>query len=179
MADRVIPARHPWARLPLLGAVVSLAGLVLLALAARAGASALLTAWLIAYVFYLTLALGCLYFCLIHTAMSGSWGVVVRRLAETGAATLPVFLLLFVPLALGLSRLYPWAATDALADPLLRWKRPYLNPEFFLLRSAVYLLVWSAVAAWFLRLSRTQDAQPDPLAAARLRRWSGPLLIPV
>ena len=175
----LVPAGHPWARLPLAGAAFALVGLVLLALAARAGASALLAAWLVGYVFFLTIALGCLYFVLVHTAMSGSWGVVVRRLAETGAATLPVFALLFVPVALGLSRLYPWAEASALADPLLRWKQPYLNQGFFLIRSAVYLLVWSAVAAWFLRLSRAQDAHPDQAAAARLRRWSGPLLVPV
>jgi hypothetical protein len=175
----LVPAGHPWSRLPLLGGGIGALGLLLLAAAAGAGPRPLLAAWLVAFVFLLTIALGCLYFTLIHTAMSGSWGVVVRRLAETAAATLPLFLLLFLPLALGLSQLYPWAGPQALADGLLAWKRPYLNPGFFLARSAVYLVVWSAVAAWFLRLSRRQDERPDPALAARLRRWSGPLLVPV
>ncbi len=175
----LVPAGHPWSRLPLLGGGIGVLGLLLLAAASGAGPRALLAAWLVAFVFLLTIALGCLYFTLIHTAMSGSWGVVVRRLAETAAATLPLFLLLFLPLALGLSQLYPWAEPQAPTDALLRWKRPYLNQGFFLARSAAYLVVWSAVAVWFLRLSRRQDDRPDPAIAARLRRWSGPLLVPV
>ena len=132
-----------------------------------------------AFVFFLTLALGCLYFVLIHTAMQGAWGVVVRRVAENAAGTLPLFALLFLPLALGLEHLYPWSRPEAATDALLRWKRPYLNEAFFLLRAALYFVVWSAIALWFLRQSRRQDAAPDPGVAARLVRWSGPLLIPL
>ncbi len=175
----LMPAGHPWARLPWLGGGLVLLGLGLLAAASGGGPTTLLAAWLVAFVYFLTIALGCLYFTLIHTAMSGSWGVVVRRLAETAAATLPLFLLLFLPLAWGLAHLYPWAAPQAQADALLRWKRPYLNPDFFLLRAGVYLVLWSAVEVWFLRLSRRQDDRPDPGLSARLRRWSGPLLVPV
>jgi hypothetical protein len=111
--------------------------------------------------------------------MSGSWAIVVRRLAETAAGTLPLFALLFLPLAFALPGLYPWAAPEAVGDALLVWKRPYLNEPFFLARAAAYLVVWSLAAAWFLRLSRRQDAAPDAAAAARLRRFSGPLLVPV
>jgi hypothetical protein len=175
----LVPAGHPWARLPLAGSIAAVAGLLLLALAARGGQAPVLAAWLVAFVYFLTIALGCLYFTLIHTAMSGSWAIVVRRLAETAAATLPLFALLFLPLAFSLPGLYPWAAPEAASDALLVWKRPYLNEPFFLARAAAYLVVWSLVAAWFLRLSRRQDAQPDASAAARLRRFSGPLLVPV
>ncbi len=175
----LIPAGHRWARLPLVGVVAGVGGVALLAVASRMGPQGVLAAWLVAFVYFLTIALGCLYFALIHTAMSGSWGIVVRRLAETAAGTLPLFALLFLPLAFGLAQLYPWAGPQASADPLLRWKRPYLNEGFFLARAALYLLVWSGVATWFLRLSRRQDDRPDAAAAARLRRWSGPLLVPV
>jgi hypothetical protein len=173
-----LPAGHPWTQLPLVGVGVAVAGVALLALASGAGPRRVLAAWLVALVYFLTIALGCLYFVLIHTAMQGAWGVVVRRVAEAAASTLPVFALLFVPLALGLADLYPWA--HATEDALVQWKKPYLNEAFFLARAAGYLAVWSAAAVWFARLSRRQDASADPSAiAARLRRWSGPLLIPV
>jgi hypothetical protein len=174
----LVPGGHAWARLPLAGAGLAAAGLTLLALAGRATPERTLAAWLVAFVYFLTIALGCLYFVLIHTAMQGAWGVVVRRLAETAAATLPVFALLFLPLALGLAQLYPWAGVEA-QDALVRWKRPYLNEPFFLFRAAVALGIWSGVAVWFLRLSRRQDGRPDAGVAARLRRSSGPLLVPV
>jgi hypothetical protein len=174
-----IPEGHPWTRLPLVGIAAAVIGAVLVGAAGAAGVTRVLAAWLVAYVFFLSLALGCLYFALIHTAMSGAWGVVLRRVAETAAATLPVFALLFLPLAFGLGWLYPWAGAGAASDPLLTWKRPYLNPAFFLVRAAAYLAVWSAVALWFLRLSRALDRGPEEAIAARLRHWSGALLIPV
>ena len=139
-----------------------------------------MAAWLVAFIYFLTIALGCLFFVLIHTAMAGSWGVVVRRVAENAAATLPLFALLFIPVLLSLHSLYHWSQPEAVAhDALLRWKQPYLNVPFFLARSAVYLAVWSAIALWARGLSRRQDHAADPAAAARLRRYSGALLIPL
>jgi hypothetical protein len=176
----LLPERHPWARLPLVGGGLAAIGLAVAAAAGREDPPRLLAAWLVAFVFFLTLALGCLYFVLMHTAAQGGWGVAVRRLAEDAAATLPLFALLFLPVALGVRYLYPWShAAAAASDALLRWKRPYLNEGFFYARAALYFVVWSAIALWFLRLSARQDETADPALSARLRRWSGPLLIPL
>lgn len=178
--DVLLPAHHPWARLPAAGLGLFVLGLATAFAVGRQSPERFFAAWLIAFVFFLTLALGCLYFVLMHTAAQGGWGVVVRRVAENAAGTLPLFALLFLPVALGLPYLYPWSHPDAAtSDALLRWKRPYLNPSFFYVRAAAYFVVWSAVASWFLRLSYRQDRAPDEALAARLRRWSGPLLIPV
>jgi hypothetical protein len=177
--EALLPARHPWTRLPAVGLGLAVLGAAVAAAAGGDDPERFLASWLVAFVYFLTLALGCLYFVLMHTAAQGGWGVVVRRVAENVASTLPLFALLFVPVALGLPHLYPWSRPDAAADALLRWKRPYLNEGFFYARSALYLLVWSAIALWFSRLSRRQDETADPALSARLRRWSGPLLIPL
>lgn len=176
----VLPAGHAFARLPAIGAGLAAAGLAL-GLALRGGdPRQFLFSWLVAFSFCLSIALGCLYFVLIHSATQGGWGVVVRRLAENAAGTLPAFALLFLPLALGLTQLYPWSRPELVArDHLLQWKQPYLNAPFFHLRAAFFLAVWSGLAWWFLALSRRQDAQPDLALAARLRRFSGPALIPL
>jgi hypothetical protein len=178
--DAVVPAGSGWGRLPLAGAVVALVGLVLAGVAGTGHVERAFAAWLVAFVFFLSLALGCLYFALIHTAMQGGWGIVARRVAENAAATLPLFAVLFVPVILGLHDLYPWSRPEVVAvDPLLQGKAPYLNTGFFLARAAVYFAVWSAIALWFRRLSRLQDEAPDEATAARLRRWSGPALVPL
>jgi hypothetical protein len=178
--DEVLLAGNdPWARLPLVGFSLAVIGLAGAAVTARQDPTRFLAAWLVAFVFFLTLALGCLYFVLMHTAAQGGWGVAVRRLAEDAAGTIPLFVLLFLPVAFGLRSLYPWAHPDAAADTLLRWKRPYLNEGFFLARAALYFVVWSGIALWFVRLSARQDATAELALSARLRRWSGPLLIPL
>ena len=79
-------------------------GLVLVGVAGPGHAERAFAAWLVAFVFFLSIALGCLYFVLIHTAMQGAWGIVVRRVAENAAATLPLFAVLFVPVILGPAR---------------------------------------------------------------------------
>lgn len=175
-----LPAGSVWARLGLFGVGLAAAGLAAGLLLGRGSPERFLAGWLVGFVFFLTIALGCLYFILIHTAMQGGWGIVVRRIAENAAATIPLFAILFLPIAFGLPHLYSWSVPGAAAaDPLIQKKVPYLNAGFFYARAAIYFVVWSATAWWFLRLSTKQDRSPDETVAARLRRYSSPLLIPL
>ena len=77
---------------------------------------------------------------MIQHITGGAWGVAIRRLLESGARTLPVMALLFVPIALGVGHLYEWAQPEHVAhDPLLQHKALYLNVPFFLARAALLL----------------------------------------
>jgi hypothetical protein len=172
-----LPAGHRLRRLPLLGAAAAVVGMGLCAVFGAAHPARFYAAWLVAFLYILSLALGALYFVLIHYAVQAGWGVVLRRVAENLAATLPVFALLFVPIVLGLPALFPWARPDAAADHLLVWKSPFLNRPFFLLRAAIYFVAWSAVAIGYARASRAQDASGDVGISRRLRRFSGPALL--
>jgi hypothetical protein len=79
---------------------------------------------------------------------------------------------------LGLHDLYEWSHADAVAnDALLRWKAPYLNVPFFLIRAALYFGIWSFIALLYYRGSRGQDVTGDPGVSARLRRLAGPAII--
>jgi hypothetical protein len=176
-----LPADHSWRRLPAIGAVLAAAGLggsLVLGLGSAAARAQLWHSWLVGSLFVLSVALGGLFFVLLHHATQAGWSVVVRRIAENAMATLPLLALLFVPLLLSLGDLFPWSqAATAAADPLLVHKRPYLNVPFFVLRTAVYFAVWSALALWFGRLSRLQDRTGDPEITRRLRRASAPGLV--
>jgi len=115
---------------------------------------------------------------LIQYATQGGWGIVLRRIGETIFATLPVMAALFLPLLLGLSDLYSWAVPGAAEhDALLRWKAPYLNVPFFLIRAAIYFGSWSYISILYYRGSRGQDVTGDPGVSARLRRLAGPAII--
>lgn len=135
--------------------------------------------YLFAYLFWLGMGLGCLAIVMVHHLTSGAWGVVMRRLLESGAMTLPLMALLFIPLAFGLSHLYIWARPEAVAaDEALQHKSAYLNVPFFLVRAAFYFIAWAAVAFTLNRWSLAQDRIEKIDWTPRLKRLSaGGLLL--
>jgi hypothetical protein len=76
---------------------------------------------------------------------------------------------LFLPVALGATRLYAWAQPDVVAhDPLLQHKATYLNLPFFWLRAVVYFASWILIARAIAHWSLVQDRGEDPRADRRL-----------
>src|SRR5215210_5028004 len=92
-----IPPGHAWNRLPFLAAVVAVLGAVACAVLGPGNPKQFFFSWLVAFMFFLSLALGALFFVLIQYAAQGEWGIVVRRIGETIFATLPVMAALFLP----------------------------------------------------------------------------------
>jgi hypothetical protein len=173
-----IPPGHRWHRVPLVGAVCAVLGAAACALLGAGDPKQFFFSWLVAFLFFLSLALGALFFVLIQYAAQGAWGIVVRRIGETTFATIPMLALLFVPVIVGLHDLYSWSVPGAADhDALLRWKAPYLNVPFFLARAGLYFACWSGIALLYYRHSRAQDATGDPRVSARLRRLAGPAII--
>ncbi len=173
-----IPPGHPWNRIPAIGALVGAVGILASAALGAGDPRQLFFSWLVSFLFFLSLALGSTYFVLIHWAMQGAWGVVVRRIAENVMAMFPLFALLFLPVLFGMMQLYPWSVEGAAAkDHLLQWKEPFLNPRWFVVRAAVYFASWSLVAWVWDRGSRALDATGDMAIATRLRRYSGPAIV--
>ena len=172
-----IPPGHPWNRLPAIGATAALVGVVGCVILGPGNPRQFFFSWLVAFLFFLTLALGALFFVLIQYAAQGGWGIVLRRVGETTFATIPVMAALSLPVFFGLHDLYSWSAHGADQDPFLRWKAPYLNVPFFLIRAALFFGVWSFIAILYYRGSRSQDSTGDPGVSARLRRLAGPAII--
>jgi hypothetical protein len=173
-----IPPAHSWNRIPVIGVACAVLGVVACAILGAANPKQFFFSWLVSFLFFLSLALGALFFVLIQYASQGGWGIVVRRIGETIFATLPAMAALFLPLLLGLRDLYPWTVPGAAEhDALLRWKAPFLNMPFFLIRAALYFGIWSFIALLYYRGSRGQDATGDPEVSARLRRLAGPAII--
>jgi hypothetical protein len=173
-----IPPGHSWNRLPLIGAGCALLGAAACAIFGAANPKQFFFSWLVSFLFFLSLALGALFFVLIQYAAQGGWGIVLRRIGEATFATIPVMAVLFLPLLLGLRELYSWSIPGAAEhDALLRWKAPFLNVPFFLIRAAIYFGCWSLIAVFYYRVSRSQDGTGDSAGSARLRRLAGPGII--
>lgn len=145
-----------------LGLVLGLAGLFL-------DQARFFQAYLVAYLFWLGLALGCLAVVMLNHVISSNWGFVVRRLAEAGAMTLPFMAVLFVPLLFGLNTLYEWARPEVMAaDEILQQKTWYLNLPFFVIRLVIYFAVWIGLAYFLNRWSDKQDQSGGSAWARRL-----------
>jgi len=130
--------------------------------------------YLVAYVYWLGLGVGCLGVVMVYHLTGGGWGVAVRRLLEAGAGTLPYMAVLFVPLLFGLHHLYEWTHAETVAsDPVLSQKAAYLNIPFFVARAAIYFVAWVALAYFLDRWSGQQDRTGDPSLVVRLRKLSG------
>jgi hypothetical protein len=130
--------------------------------------------YLMAYMFWLGVVLGCLAILMVHHLVGGLWGMVIRRGLEASTRLLPLMLLLFVPLLFGISELYPWARPGGLeghgAD---QFRRLYLRLPFFWGRAGVYFVVWLLLVFFLNRWSRQQEQTPDPLVIRSRQRRLG------
>ena len=157
--------------------VLSLAASIAIA-AAGGGIARFLQSYLVNFAFLLSLCLGALFFVLIQHLTGATWSVVIRRLGEALAANLPLLALMALPVIFGMKHLYHWSDGQAVAhDALLQWKRPYLNPAFFIIRLAVYFVLWSWLAFYYHRRSVAQDASGDPQLTRRMQRLSAPAMV--
>jgi hypothetical protein len=136
--------------------------------------------YLIAYMFWMAISLGSLLLLMVQYLSGGAWGQVGRRVFEAGARTLPLMLVLFIPIAMNLQTLYLWARPEAAADEVIHSKVAYLNPTFFFIRVGVYFALWIGLTTILTRWSRQQDEtapQPPGPMDRRFRVLSGPGLL--
>jgi hypothetical protein len=163
-----------WRRAALVG-VAALVASVALAAATPGGWHRFFFAYLVAFAYVLSLALGSLYFVILHHLTNAGWSVVVRRIAEAFAGAFPFFAVLALPLLAGVRELYPWA--NGTAGHLTHGKAVYLSVPFFVARWVVYLAVWAVVARFFVGKSIEQDASGEPLLSVRMKRASPPAML--
>ncbi len=124
-----------------------------------------LFAYLVAFVYWLGLALGLLLLVGSLHASNARWSVVVRRFVENVPAVMPIFVVLFVPILLGMKHIYPWVDPSGLKPEvaaLVAHKAPYLNVRFFFVRAVRYFVVWIGVAHFLRAWSVRQDDGGGP-----------------
>jgi hypothetical protein len=157
--------------------IVGVIGLVLLVVGFFVNHEQFFRSYLFGYVFWIGIALGCLAILMLQHLTGGGWGLVIRRVLESGTRTIPLMLLLFVPLALGLTSLYEWTHAAPPDDAVLKHKQAYLNIPFFLGRTAIYFAIWLGLAYFLNKWSREQDRTAERSFAKRMQKISGPGLV--
>lgn len=165
-------------------AVFVVVGVLLALFDAVHGPRQFFLSYLVAYNFWLSIGLGSLVVLMVQYLTGGRWGHVLRRVLESGARTLVLLALLFIPIFFGLYWMYLWAQPEVVAaDEDLQHKQPYLNVPFFIARAIGYFVIWLIITFVLNRWADQEDAiEPhgtlaQPNSTRRFRLLSGPGLV--
>ncbi len=140
-------------------------------------------AYLLGFMCWLGVALGSMAILMIRHLTGGGWGMVIRRILGAAMRTVPLLALLFIPVILGIRKLYIWAQPlDQIADKHLREHlenitKTYLTTSGFILRAIFYFAIWNLLSFLLSRWSRQTDRPGAPDNTDRFKAVAGPGLI--
>ncbi len=179
MINTAYTAPAELARFQRLTLIVGIIGMLALGAGAFLDPPQFWHAYLIGYLFWTGIAIGSLALLALQHLTGGGWGFVIRRILEASTRTLPLMLLLFVPILLGAHSLYSWTHVEELeAHPAVKEKaRLYLNLPFFGFRALAVFVIWLLLAFFLNRWSRQQDLIGDRQLAKKMRVLSGPAMV--
>jgi hypothetical protein len=164
----------PWQggrRLAVLSGGIGVAGLLLTLLGGFVwGAQRALYAYVVGYTYWIGIAIGALLLLGSLHAANARWSVVLRRFLETVPLVVPIFVVLFVPIALGMRQLYPWFDPTRLEGEVrhaVEHRAAYLNATGFVIRAVVYFVIWIVAAV----LLRGWSVRQDSAGGVTLSLW--------
>jgi len=160
---------------------------VVIASASPGGTRQFFTSYLVGWVFWLSLPIGCMGFLGIHYITGSSWGVLLRRMFEAATRTLPLMAVLFIPIAVSTfsesASPYPWSRPmEALTESQSQevdWQAKFdnwLNPKFFALRAVLYFAIWGVTIFFINKWSNKVEATGDIYARRYMENFSGPVI---
>jgi len=156
---------------------LALAGGALLAVCVAAGfadSGEFYRSYLVAFLFWISITLGCLALLMMQHLTGGQWALVIRRILEAGSRTLPLMAIAALPLLGGMKSLYSWSTIPGKNDPIIVAKHLYLNPEFFIVRMIVYFCIWFGLSYQLNKGSRLEDGDGAGLPLSmRMEALSG------
>jgi hypothetical protein len=125
-----------------------------------------LRSWLFAFMFCLGLTTGSLALLMLQYTSGGNWGRLGRRIWEAAAGNWWLMFLFWIPIAVGMKRLYVWANPPqdpaALAKFMAHYGADkihyYLNTPFFLVRGLIYFAGWAILYLLLKRWSIREEA---------------------
>lgn len=115
-----------------------------------------LRSWLLGFIFWGGICLGSIGVLILQYLTGGAWGVVIRRIVEAGSRTLPIVVLMFVPLAVGIKSLYEWTHLPA-DDHVMLHRGWFMTPESWILRSAIYFALFGVMVYLLNKWGGEQD----------------------
>jgi hypothetical protein len=140
-------------------------------------------AYLLGFMCWLGVALGSMAILMIRHLTGGGWGTVIRRILGAAMRTLPLLAVLFIPVIVGIHRLYIWAQPlsniedEHLREHLAQITQTYLTWNGFVIRAIFYFAVWNVLSYLLSKWSKETDQPGAPDHSGRFKAVSGPGLI--
>jgi hypothetical protein len=133
-------------RLPWAATIAALLGLSAIAGSFALDAHTLLAVYLATAVAVSAVPVGALAVLMLTYLVRGSWTEALHAPLTAAALTIPVGVIFFIPVLVGMPWLYPWAH-NAAGEPG-SFKAAYLTMGFFAARTVLYFTLWTALAIW-------------------------------
>jgi hypothetical protein len=157
----------------------TVAGVLLCAALSWAEPDRLWRAYVFAYVTIWLLAVAGMGLVALGNLTGGRWAIAGRPFYLAAARTLPLVAILFIPIAMSVEQVYPWAFShDGVGHGFSPGKAAYLDPTFFRGRAVGYFVVWLAVGWWLARVSRLDVPPGETFAMRRAGALGLVLLVP-
>lgn len=158
--------------------VLAALGLAAFAAGLNADAKRAWFSFVLNHFYFMSLAIGGLFFASIQWLTGAMWSAPVRRVAEAFTAYLPVALIAFIALYFGIHHLYSWSHTEHVqGDLVLEGKSGYLSTNFFVIRNLVAMGLWIFFAKKMIGNSIAQDSNGNYLYTAKNKSLSPAFLI--
>lgn len=143
-----------------LGYILSIVGLVLVVLSYLVDADRAAFNNVILYTFIASIGVGSLF--LVYTEyLSGAvWSTAFRRISEFLSYSIYILPLLLIPVFFNIGHIFHWLHPEP-DDKILAAKAPYLNIEFFVIRTVAFILIWILFQYLVTKNSKKQDTSLD------------------
>jgi hypothetical protein len=132
-------------------------------------------------VYFLLVVNASMFFICVTTLALGGWQIAMRRVPEAISSVVPIlggvtFIILLAIVLGGRTDIYQWLDPNLYDkasphfDKILNGKHGFLNPTFFLVWSAVSILLWAWLGAKMRKLSLKTDHE-GPMDLSQAKTW--------
>lgn len=129
----------------------------------------------VAFAYTSAIGIASFFFVMVQYLTGSAWSVTMRRIMENIMSTLPAGAILFIPLAFGLSYVYPWTDPAVIkSSAAIQAKSAYLTEKFFILRTYICFGLWSIWIFSIYRQSTKQDRERSVKQMHAISAWSAP-----
>ena len=151
-----------------IGGILLVVGLILGVSAFIADSYRASFAYLVSFIFFLSIVVGSLFLVALEYAANADWSTPFRRVSEFLAAGLPLLLIFAIPLMFNTNNLFQWSHADYVSsDKMLVAKSAYLNTPFFMVRVFAIIIIWIFFYFMIIKNSRKQDDTGNQLLTKR------------